>query len=521
MAVDAGRRRSALFTALASRIATGSNGTGVPRASLLLRKLSARLGSCRGCPTPGTTSRCDSEEPQITHCSIAKSGQPRQSHIRHDPAASLQKRPALSRTCCRTCQQTFPSRSKLFAHLRAQGHGFDFAPTALLGVLKVARSAVASDDPELALQMLKKAMSLVVRARRRSDARMRISACTDSGHSALGLAIGMCKRCPATASRLTAALGGLVRALTAAGANDTGEGSNDVIWGSDAAAPSGIDALRQYGSDSRHDWVREALCKILRVEGGRPLEKCPVCDDEEFIWCCSSLTRLACGHAACAPSLAGWIEAQVDSGATYGTIRCHVCPHVLAPAECAGLLPPAKEAAVRQRTLELALRRMPNFRWCPRCPSGGFFRIKKKTARDKTWVEVAADDCEWVECCACQYRFEPGQSQYTFQRRVEGEKSDAWKDEHTKPCPSCFAPILRSGGCSHMTCSACEYQFCWICRGKYQPGKFTTSWDPKNPKCPCAKSPAGKGPATNATVTNATASQHASRACSLITVCDQ
>jgi len=38
----------------------------------------------------------------------------------------------------------------------------------------------------------------------------------------------------------------------------------------------------------------------------------------------------------------------------------------------------------------------------------------------------------------------------------------------THPCPSCGMLIQKEGGCKHMTCSRCNYEFCWSCFGHYQ-----------------------------------------------------
>ena len=37
--------------------------------------------------------------------------------------------------------------------------------------------------------------------------------------------------------------------------------------------------------------------------------------------------------------------------------------------------------------------------------------------------------------------------------------------ETTRPCPRCFVPIRRAGGCVHMTCGnpRCQHEFCWLC----------------------------------------------------------
>jgi ariadne-1 len=39
----------------------------------------------------------------------------------------------------------------------------------------------------------------------------------------------------------------------------------------------------------------------------------------------------------------------------------------------------------------------------------------------------------------------------------------SWEQQNTKPCPRCSSRIEKNGGCNHMTCEHCHYEFCWIC----------------------------------------------------------
>ena len=36
-----------------------------------------------------------------------------------------------------------------------------------------------------------------------------------------------------------------------------------------------------------------------------------------------------------------------------------------------------------------------------------------------------------------------------------------------EPCPKCGVMIYKSGGCQHMICGRCRYEFCWHCLGPY------------------------------------------------------
>lgn len=38
-----------------------------------------------------------------------------------------------------------------------------------------------------------------------------------------------------------------------------------------------------------------------------------------------------------------------------------------------------------------------------------------------------------------------------------------WLSMHTKQCPNCKLPIEKNGGCNHMTCDNCHFEFCWFC----------------------------------------------------------
>jgi ariadne-1 len=52
-------------------------------------------------------------------------------------------------------------------------------------------------------------------------------------------------------------------------------------------------------------------------------------------------------------------------------------------------------------------------------------------------------------------------------------KTLQWLLSFTKDCPKCGNPIEKNGGCNHMSCSACKYQFCWICLSGWASSHYT------------------------------------------------
>jgi hypothetical protein len=65
----------------------------------------------------------------------------------------------------------------------------------------------------------------------------------------------------------------------------------------------------------------------------------------------------------------------------------------------------------------------------------------------------------------------------------KANESDQWLAKHAKTCPKavggCGVITARDGGCSHMKCQVCKFEWCWLCGGKYR-NKYTFG-----AKCPC------------------------------------
>jgi ariadne-1 len=106
-----------------------------------------------------------------------------------------------------------------------------------------------------------------------------------------------------------------------------------------------------------------------------------------------------------------------------------------------------------------------------------------------------APNCEYaVEChvpasaldhivptvrCGCSHRFCFGCGLQDHQpclcplvkRWLKKCKDDSetanWISANTKECMKCSSTIEKNGGCNHMTCRKCGYEFCWICMGPW------------------------------------------------------
>ena len=48
------------------------------------------------------------------------------------------------------------------------------------------------------------------------------------------------------------------------------------------------------------------------------------------------------------------------------------------------------------------------------------------------------------------------------------------KKNFIKKCPKCQMATEKNGGCNHITCKICQYQWCWLCNKEYKMGHFNS-----------------------------------------------
>lgn len=103
------------------------------------------------------------------------------------------------------------------------------------------------------------------------------------------------------------------------------------------------------------------------------------------------------------------------------------------------------------------------------CPNSGCnyfgFLNNEDTCKEKY-------QCEMCNSCWEQENFIPDKILEKINRfltgKIVGEMlSYVYQELFTESCPNCLINISRNGGCYHMTCKNCGFQFCWYCKQKY------------------------------------------------------
>ncbi|RDA91862.1 hypothetical protein CP533_3684 [Ophiocordyceps camponoti-saundersi (nom. inval.)] len=212
----------------------------------------------------------------------------------------------------------------------------------------------------------------------------------------------------------------------------------------------------------------------LEIIQGFVCEIC--CEDDDGL----QSFALKCGHRYCIDCYRHYLTQKIRGEGEAARIQCPAdgCGRVLDSRSLDLLV----TAELTDRYHELLNRTYVEdkdmFKWCraPDCPNVIECGVKKKDL-DKLVPTVE---------CRCGYRFcfgcpnpdhQPAPCDLVkkwLKKCADDSETANWISANTKECPKCSSTIEKNGGCNHMTCRKCKYEFCWMCMGLWS--EHGTSW---------------------------------------------
>ena len=114
------------------------------------------------------------------------------------------------------------------------------------------------------------------------------------------------------------------------------------------------------------------------------------------------------------------------------------------------------------------------------------FKLRNKLYEDSNIKFCPIKDCEsyakregdekYVTCLeGHQFCFDcskPWHGNKKCEDEIDKDFKKWKKNKLIKRCPKCKFWTEKNFGCNHMTCPECKYQWCWLCKSKYEEGHF-------------------------------------------------
>lgn len=194
--------------------------------------------------------------------------------------------------------------------------------------------------------------------------------------------------------------------------------------------------------------------------------ECPVClltVDETRV-----KTLALCGHTCCSECWEAYFGMQIQGG-TVNNLSCM-------QDKCACRVPEEfvleclNDEQMKSKFQELILMDYvvthPELRFCPGVDCRVVIQADTPSARRVNCAECKSTFCF---CCGGNYHAPVACADVKkWTQKLEDDSETAnYMVANTKDCPKCNVCIEKSGGCNHMQCYKCRYDFCWMCLGDW------------------------------------------------------
>jgi len=198
-----------------------------------------------------------------------------------------------------------------------------------------------------------------------------------------------------------------------------------------------------------------------------------------------------CNHIYCRKCMSQYFTVHITEG-DIDSLKCPSCKQDITGDLVQESVPPALYERYRSLVRKKTLENRTDVVWCPRVACSlrqtPAFLIDAKSP-----LLAVCSECGHAFCSECKHAWHGIAHCFNlidkFKKADEQERealmkkygakvfadlqSQEWVVENSKACPRCRTRIEKNGGCNHMTCKKCNYEFCWICMNVYSVFHFS------------------------------------------------
>ncbi|THH26842.1 hypothetical protein EUX98_g7349 [Antrodiella citrinella] len=246
-----------------------------------------------------------------------------------------------------------------------------------------------------------------------------------------------------------------------------------------------VGAVRRTTRRNTNEQPKSGKTKILeRVTP--PLDDqpfvCPICFDDSQ----TKTMSLQCNHKFCTECWNAYTTSKIRTEAEHWiTCMAEDCKLVATDDFVKSAL--KDDADVFTRYQELVVRHYvscnKNLKYCPypscthtvSCPAGA----SKSALTTIVPIVTCGASAGHKFCFGCNVDADHrpvvcGVAKMWLQKCQDDSETANWIKSNTKECSKCQSTIEKNGGCNHMTCKKCKYEFCWVCMGPWT--EHGTAW---------------------------------------------
>lgn len=198
---------------------------------------------------------------------------------------------------------------------------------------------------------------------------------------------------------------------------------------------------------------------------------CTICCEEKS----TETFSLECNHEYCISCYRHYIEDRLYTG---NIINCMGCTLALKNDDIDKIMGyPSSTKLMLSSIKSFISKHNRNYKWCPFADCNCIIHLKDTSSLPEYSRLHYSPFVKCTNlhkfCFICGFEIHaPADciitNEWIKKARVESENLN-WVLSHTKECPKCSVNIEKDGGCNHMVCSSCKYEFCWICEGDWAP----------------------------------------------------
>ncbi|KLO16943.1 hypothetical protein SCHPADRAFT_901105 [Schizopora paradoxa] len=208
---------------------------------------------------------------------------------------------------------------------------------------------------------------------------------------------------------------------------------------------------------------------------------CPICCDDSQ----PKTLSLVCDHKFCADCWVHHLKNKIRVEGDY-SIKCMASGCTLIATDSFVTSTLAEEPESVERYKELIVRSFvaanKALKFCPypsctytvSCPNAA---TKSALTQMVPTVHCATESHKFCFGCPIESDHRPvicGVAKMWLKKCEDDSETANWIKSNTKECSKCQSTIEKNGGCNHMTCRKCKYEFCWVCMGPWS--EHGTTW---------------------------------------------